>query len=295
MSALPSLKGLRAVEAAARLGSFTAAAVELCVTQTAVSRLVKLVEDQLQVRLFERHANALTLTAAGTRLLPHLSAGFARLSQGVAELRRQQDTRVLTLAAGPSFAMRWLIPRLARFHALHPDIDVRLTTALPSETPELRPDWNAAIRLLPAVPPGLRGDALFHARLLPVCRPEIAARLRRPADLAGETLLRVSQAPDDWPRWFAAQGLTPPTTQTLVFDFTAYALLAALDGLGVALAREPYVQDDLAARRLVAPFGPGLDEAQRWYLLYREEAQDSLAFRHFREWLLGVVQDLAPL
>lgn len=286
MTQLPSLRGLRAVEAAARLGSFTTAAAELHVTQTAVSRLVRQVEEQLGIELFRRHANMLTLTESGGRLLPHLSAGFARLRTGVEELR--EHSRALTLACGPAFAMRWLIPRLARFHARHPDIDVRLATALASEAPELRSDWDAAIRLLPGVPAGLAGAPLFGGRLLPVARPDVAAGLTDPADLANQTLLAVGQGAGDWPRWFAAAGIPLPTRSGfMAFDSAVFALQAALDGLGVALIREPYVEDDLAAGRLVTPFDLPLEDRGRvWYLVFRPEMHAAPALAAFRDWLV---------
>ena len=284
MPTLPSLKGLRAVESSARLGSFTAAAQELSVTQTAVSRLVKDVEAQLGVSLFERQANTLTLTPAGTRLLPHLSAAFARLIQGVDEARTQPTTQALTIGCGPTFAIRWLIPRLARFHSQHPGIDVRVATAMPSEAPALHTDWAAAIRMLPALPPGMHGDALFRPRLLPVCRPDIATRLHHPRDLANETLLATFTG-NAWPRWFAAVGLPSPSTPPHLFDFSAFALQGALDGLGIALAWEPYVVDDLAAGRLIAPFDATTDETRSWYLLYRETPAADSALDRFRGWM----------
>lgn len=291
MPALPSLKGLRAVEASARLGSFTAAASELHVTQTAVSRLVREVEQQLGVVLFRRSTNALATTDACARLLPHLSAGFASLERGVAEARAH--THGLTVACGPAFAMRWLIPRLARFHARHPEIDVRLATALPSEAPELRLEWDAAIRLLAGVPEGLAGVALFGARILAVARPDLAARIHGPDDLADHTLLAVGEGSGDWPRWFQGLGRElPERAGILAFDSSVFALQAALDGIGVALVREPYVADDLQAGRLV-PVSPHAleDQGRMWYLIHRPGRASAGALAALRDWLLERVTE----
>src|SRR5262249_24952193 len=120
-------------------------------------------------------------------------------------------------------------------------------------------------------------------------RPDIAARLKQPADLARHTLLDVRHSPEDWPRWLAAVGLPDRSRfQTLSFAYSAFAIQAALDGLGVALVREPYVADDLRVRRLATPFRQAIeDAAQRWRLIYRPEARSHASFRTFRRWLLA--------
>ena len=285
---LPSLRGLRAVEAALRLGSFAAAAKELGVTQTAISRLVKEVERQLARPLFERRANQSRPTAFALSLKPGLGDGFRRLEATVAEARRAIDDPTITLSVGPTFAMRWLIPRLTEFHATHPAIDLRLATTINRDiTPG--PETLAAIRLAGAQVPGFLSDALFSGRLTVVCRPDIARRLKAPADLAREKLLDVRHAPEDWPRWLAAAGLPDRARfQTLSFDFSAFAIQAALDGVGVALVRAPYILDDLRSGRLVAPFPLTIEDAQlRWRLIYRAEARSHAAFRTFRRWLLS--------
>jgi LysR family glycine cleavage system transcriptional activator/LysR family transcriptional regulator of beta-lactamase len=285
---LPSLRGLRAVEAALRLGSFAAAAKELGVTQTAISRLVKEVERQLARPLFERKANQSRPTAFAVSLQPGLSDGFRRLEATVAEARRAVDDPTITLSVGPTFAMRWLIPNLTEFHAIHPEIDLRLATTINREvTPG--PDTLAAIRLAGTQVPGFVTDALFSGRLMAVCRPDIAKRLKVPADLAREKLLDVRHSPEDWPRWLAAAGLPDRARfQVVSFDFSAFAIQAALDGLGVALIRAPYIAADLREGRLVAPFPLAIEETQlRWRLIYRPEARSHAAFRTFRRWLLA--------
>jgi DNA-binding transcriptional LysR family regulator len=184
--------------------------------------------------------------------------------------------------------MRWLIPHLTEFHASHPEIDLRLATTINREvTPG--PDTLAAIRLAGAQVPGFLSDGLFSGRLLAVCRPDVAQRLKTPADLAREKLLDVRHSPEDWPRWLEASGLPNRARfQTLSFDFSAFAIQAALDGLGVALIRAPYITADLREGRLVAPFPLAIEDAQlRWRLIYRADARSHGAFRTFRRWLLA--------
>ena len=289
----PSLKGLKAVEAALRLGSFVAAAEELNVTQTAVSRLVKLVEGQIGQILFERHANSLIPTPAGRSLAPLLDDAFRRLEAAVDSVRRT-SLPGLSVAVGPTFAMRWLIPRLQHFQRQHPGIEVRLVTAI-DDTVTLRPDWDATIRLSSAPLPGLLAEPLFSAALFPVAAPGLAATIRKLSDLQHQTLLEVAHSPNEWPRWLGMSGLDPARfRRRLSFDYSTYAIQAALDGLGVALVRAPYVEDDLAAGRLVRLFDLALsDPGRAWHLIYRDEVSRDAPFAAFRDWLLGEARSSA--
>lgn len=288
---LPSLKGLRAVEAALRLGSFALAADELSVSQTAVSRLVREAERSLGQRLFLRGANALSPTEVGAALAPRLSDAFRALESAVASLERRSAGPAVTVAVGPTFAMRWLIPRLPAFQRAHPEIEVRVVTTI-GDPEDLRPDWTAAIRLAEGPGTGRAGQRLFTAALFPVAAPALAAELRSVKDLARQTLLDVAHAPRDWPRWLSAAGLDPARfRRRLSFDYSAFALQAALDGLGVALARQPYVADDLAAGRLMRPFAIALEEPRRgWYLIHRPGTEAEPAFAAFRDWLDAVAR-----
>jgi len=285
---LPSLKGLRAIEAALRLGSFAAAAKELGVTQTAISRLVKDVERQLGRPLFQRQANQSVATPLALSLQAGLTDGFRRLEGTIGEARRSIEDPTVTLAVGPTFAMRWLIPRLTEFHAAYPRVDLRLATTIGREVAP-GPDTIASIRLAEPRIADFVSDALFPGRLIVVCRPNLAARLASPADLRNKTLLDVRHAPEDWPRWLAAAGLPDRARfQTLSFDYSAFAIQAALDGVGIALVREPYVTDDLRVGRLAAPFPLALEDKELcWRLIYRVEARSHASFRTFRRWLLA--------
>lgn len=280
----PFLNGIRAFEAASRAGSFTVAAAELHVTAAAVSRLVKLLEARMGVALFTRHANCLTLTEAGRQyrdgLVPLLDA-LARLTEQVAE---RGGRTVLTVGVGPTFAIRWLIPRLADWQRRHPAIEVRITTG--GATVPFVEGWTCGIRLGDGAWPGLVATSLFAADLLPVCRPAIAVRLATPGDLERECLLRVEHAPEDWPRWLEAAGAPGLRAEGPVFDVYGQTLQAATDGLGVAMGIRPYVDDDLAAGRLVAPFALSVPKGRGWWLVHREARAAEPGLRAFRDWLL---------
>lgn len=284
MRRLPSLNGLRAFEAAARHGSFTAASDELHVTQAAVSRMVRLLEERLGFALFERRPNGLALTPQGKALQPAITAAFDAIAGITEQVAAMRNVPVLTLGVGPSFAVRWLIPRLASFHSAHPEIEVRIATG--GAINPYRDDWTCGIRLGDGEWPGYEAEPLFSADLFPVCTAAIAKRLSQPVDLRKETLLQVAHAPEDWPLWLAAAGV-PARDQALGprFDNYAMALQAALDGVGVAIGLRPYVQDDIAAGRLVAPFELAVPKGQAWYLVYQPFRQGDPALTAFREWL----------
>jgi len=180
------LNGIKAFEAAARTGSFAAAGAELNVSAAAVSRMVHLLEERLGVALFERKANRLATTAAGRAYQSGLTPIFDALASLTAQVTAPSSVRVLTIGVGPTFAMKWLIPRLADFRKSEPDIDVRITTggvAVP-----FGEDWSCGIKLGDGEWPGLIAEPLFAADLLPVCAPRLAGALKRPTDLKGPTL-----------------------------------------------------------------------------------------------------------
>lgn len=281
---LPPLNGLKAFEAAARTGSYVAAAAEMNVSPSAISRLVKLLEARLGVALFVRRANGLTLTDAGTAYLSEISAAFQRIAAATARLA-EGGRRTLVVGAGPTLAMRWLIPRLTHFHAAHGDIDVQISTQIAGAEP-MRPGWHAAIRLGDGRWPGLSSTFLFTADLFPVAAPDLAARLKTPADLAQMPLLEAANARGDWPLWLQKAGLSETVSlkRALAFDYPAFALQAAIDGLGVAMARAPFVADDLKAGRLVKPFDLTAPQERGWWLIHRTEAEADPALAAFKSW-----------
>jgi len=281
---LPHLNGLRAFDAAARCGSFAAAAAELNVSAAAVSRMVRVLEERLGVALFERGANRLRLTPHGRTFSVGLSPILDALAQLTEQVKTQAGSRALTVGVGPTFAVRWLIPRLPSFQEAAPDIDVRITTG--GAAAPFADDWNCGIKLGDGEWPGLVSEPLFAADLLPVCAPRLALQLKRPGDLKGPSLLRVAHSPDDWPLWLKASGVPRVTARGPEFQFYGQALQAAVDGLGIAMGIRPYIDDDLAAGRLVAPFALSVPKGMRWYLVYRSFHTEQRDFAAFRRWIV---------
>jgi DNA-binding transcriptional LysR family regulator len=284
---LPSLNGLRAFEAAGRHGSFKAAAEELNVTQTAVSHMVRLLEDHLGFALFRRHANRLELTDQGRAFQPGLTDALdaiARLTEQVASMRAGP---VLTVGVAPALALHWLIPRLASFNRNHPHIEVRVATGgamLP-----LRDDWTCTVRRGMGDWHGYIAEELFPSTLVPVCTPAIAAGLLHPRDLHAATLIVVSHLREQWTWWFEAAGLSAPIqpANEVSFESSVMAIQAVLDGVGVAVAQLPYVSEALAAGRLVTPFPITAQKYEGWYLAYRPIRDKDSALGAFRNWLHG--------
>jgi LysR family glycine cleavage system transcriptional activator len=287
---LPSLNGLRAFEAAARHLSFTKAAAELNVTQTAVSHQIRRLEGQLGLRLFTRRNRTLALTPAALDYLPSVRAAFEDLRGATERLLRPQRDGVLTVSALPTLAAKWLVPRLAAFQEAHPGIEVRISTATRAVDFK-REEIDVAIRYGGGRWPGLRAVWLMAEEIFPVCSPALLAGerpLRRPADLAAHTLLHVNLYVDEWLLWLTAAGLPPSLAQRgLTFDLNLMALQAALDGLGVALGRSAFVEADLAAGRLVAPFDIVVPATSSFYVVAPEATADSPKIALFRNWLVA--------
>ena len=284
MRRLPPLNALRAFEAAARSVSFARAADELHVTPAAISRMVRLLEERLGLALFQRTANRLLLTTSGQAYQRGLTPLFDAIASLTAEVTAPTAPRVLTVGVGPTFAIRWLIPRLADFRRAAPDIEIRITTG--GAAAPFAEGWTCGITLGDGVWPNLVAEPLFTADLTPVCTQAVAATLRSPADLRPATMLRVAHAPEDWPLWLAAAGLAGCKPGGPDFDFYSQSLQAALDGLGVAMGIRPYIDDDLRAGRLVAPFALSIPKGKGWFLVHRQSRTTDPAFATFRDWLL---------
>jgi LysR family transcriptional regulator, glycine cleavage system transcriptional activator len=288
MRRLPHLNGVKAFEAAARCGSFAGAAAEMNVSAAAVSRLVRLLEGRLGVDLFERGANRLALTPQGRMYQVGLSPLFDALAQLTEQVRGQAASRVLTIGVGPTFAVRWLIPRLESFRRTAPNIDVRITTG--GAAAPFADDWTCGIKLGDGKWSGLVAERLFDADLTPVCTPRLAQRLRSPRTLKPQSLLRVAHAREDWPLWFKAAGLTGMHAAGPMFEFYGQALQAAADGVGVSLGIRPYIDDDLKAGRLVAPLKVAVSKGSGWYLIFKSARSEDAAFVAFRRWIHKAVE-----
>jgi LysR family glycine cleavage system transcriptional activator len=295
---LPSLNGLRAFEAAARHLSFTLAASELNVTQTAISHQIRRLEEELGIRLFIRQNRALALTAEARDYLPGVRAAFNDLRLATDRLLRKDDDKVLTVSTLASLAAKWLLPRLTDFQEQHPGIDVRITTST-SLVDFQRDNVDAAIRYGRGQWPGLRADWLMADELFPVCSPSLLRGdkpLRQPGDLKGYPLLHTSNAnSDDWRLWLTAAGLPADIARQpgITFDMIFMTIQAAIDGIGVAMGRTSYVQDDIAKGRLVVPFKIALPADAGFYLVAPEGRREAPKLAAFRDWMIAATQNKA--
>jgi len=284
---LPSLNALRAFEAAARHGSFVAAAEELEVTPAAISHQIKGLEEHLGLALFTRHRRAVSLTSAGHRLLPGLSDGFARITAAVAAVA-PHGRGPLTVAAVPGFAGRWLAPRLEAFLAAHPDVAVRLE---PKGGP-IHPGQEAVDLAVCTAPVGDGAEPLFEDWVFPVCAPVLRVALTAPGNLSMQTLLvdRSAEAEGGgaWAAWLEKAGVPAlKPKEWREFTHAAPALDAALRAEGVALARGSMVAAELRAGTLVRPFEMAVP-AGAPYVLLRDGKRDLLGgAQAFRDWLKG--------
>jgi LysR family glycine cleavage system transcriptional activator len=293
---LPSLNGLRAFEAAARHLSFTLAASELNVTQTAISHQIRRLEEELGIRLFVRQNRALTLTPEARDYLPGVRAAFNDLRLATDRLLRKDDDKVLTVSTLASLAAKWLLPRLTDFQEHHPGIDVRITTST-SLVDFQRDNVDAAIRYGRGQWPGLRADWLMADELFPVCSPSLLRGdkpLRCPEDLKSHMLLHTSNAnSDDWRLWLTAAGQPADIARQpgITFDMIFMTIQAAIDGIGVAMGRTSYVRDDIAKGRLVVPFKIALPADAGFYLVAPEGRREAPKLAAFREWMFAATQN----
>ncbi|WP_114954668.1 LysR family transcriptional regulator [Sphingosinicella terrae] len=278
------LNQLRAFEAAARHLNFTRAAIELCVSQGAVSHQVALLEQRLGARLFRRLPRGLALTDEGAALVPVLAESFDRVGATLDLFVGGRFREVLNVGVIGTFAVGWLLPRLHRFARDHPGIDLRLMTN--NNRVDLAGEGlDCAIRYGDGAWHGTQAVPILDAPLAPLAAPPVAARLKAPADLQRETLLRSYRA-DEWPRWFALAGAASPPLRGPVFDSSALMIAAALSGHGIALAPPVMFANELSAERLVQPFAIALP-AGRYWLTRLNSRRETAAMRVFREWLEG--------
>ncbi len=285
------LNALRAFEASARHLNFTRAAVELCVTQAALSHQIKGLETRLGVDLFRRLPRGVMLTDEGAALLPVLSNAFDSIGSLLDRFVDGRLRTALTVGVVGTFAANWLLPRLGAFAATHPSIDLRLL-ANNNRVDVAREGLDLAIRFGDGAWPGLLATLIMSAPLAPMATPRIAAMAQQKkgvADLAGLTLLR-SYRGDEWPRWFAAAGLPDQPALGPVFDSALALATAAAGGGGVALLPVALFGGDIAARRLSLLSATSVDVGGYWLTRLRSRPETP-AMESFRLWL----QDAATL
>lgn len=290
---LPPLNGLRAFEAAARHMSFTDAAEELSVTQAAISHQVRGLELRLGLKLFVRRNRSLLLSEAGQAYLPSVRAAFDQLNEATEKLLQKDRGGHLTVTTTSSFAVKWLVPRLGGFQRANPEIDVRVSTGT-GLVDFSREDVDIGIRYGRGQWPSLTAERLVSEDVMPVCAPSLVKglnALRKPADLKRFTLLHIGSFPDDWQVWLTAAGVRGvEASRGVSFDFPLAAYQAAMDGLGVALGRQPLVEPDLKAGRLVVPFDFKRSSEFAYYLVYPPEAIRRRKIKAFRDWVVSLAE-----
>lgn len=289
MRRLPPLAALRAFEAAARHLSFKRAADELTVTPTAISHQVRLLEDTLGQRLFERRTRQVILTAAGHALYAPLRDGFDAIADAVDSVWATTTPGAVTLTATMAFTSKWLAPRVAAFRTRFPGISLRLLAS--DDVIDLRAGGaDIAVRYGGGTYPGCRSQLLFQGSFAPVCSPRL--NIRGPADLERHTLIHsewrhVDERTPIWPRWYAKAGLRyRPTESEVVFSDETHAIQAAVAGQGIALVSLALVADELETRALVAPFGPIL-QGHGFHVVTPDSRADDANVGSVREWLAG--------
>ncbi|WP_224007871.1 LysR family transcriptional regulator [Aureimonas sp. SA4125] len=282
------LNALRAFEASARHLSFTRAAIELRVTQAAVSHQVKALEQRLGTVLFKRLPRGLMITAEGEAVLPEIRDAFDRMAGALGRFDGGHRSEVLMLGAVGTIAVGWLLPRLGGFRAQHPHVDLRLSTN--NNRVDLAAEGlDYAIRFGNGAWQGTDATPLFEAPLSVLCQPSIGATLHRPEDVLRQTLLRSYRA-EEWANWLAAAGVAGPVpvVGTLTFDSSLAMMEAALQGAGLALCPPKMFARQIALGLLAQPFDITTSMGSYW-LTRLQSREETPAMSAFRNWLMAEV------
>ncbi|WP_312840242.1 LysR substrate-binding domain-containing protein [Delftia tsuruhatensis] len=281
------LSALRAFEAAARLGSFKQAADDLAVTPTAISHQIRALEEQLGLALFDRQVRKVVLTEAGAQLYPVLRDGFDAFAATLERLLQKRLRAQVSISATNAFTVKWLVPRMASFRAMHPEVDLQLQAS--DDVVDLRSHAvDIAVRYGRGPYPGLVAEPLFSDRFAPVANPRLG--VLGPADLAGLPLIRFDWktahvSNPTWERWFDEAGLVwnSPAGQ-LRFSDEGHAIQAAIAGHGIALVSLALVAEDIAAGHLLQPFGPSIT-GHTYHLAVGEQRKPGPHVRAVMDWL----------
>jgi DNA-binding transcriptional LysR family regulator len=284
---LPPMAMLHSFAAAARHGSFSRAAVEVGLTQSAISRQIANLEEWLGVSLFDRAGRRVRLNEAGRAYADEVVPALGAIRRATARAMARPSERVIELATLPGFGMRWLAPRLPRLTEQHPDLIVNFA-ARSDEFDFATEPFDAAIHFGRPDWPGAVCDLLFREAAIPVVSPALAEGLREPRDLAKLPLLVQSNRRDAWARWFAlAQVDYVPAGPLPGFSHFLMLAQAAAAGAGAALVPSFLIEPELASGALVRPFGLALPSERAYYLAYPPAKMESSAFRQLRDWMLA--------
>jgi LysR family glycine cleavage system transcriptional activator len=295
---LPSLSALLAFEAVARRLSFSRAAEDLHVTPGAISQQIRLLEGLLGESLFARTKRSVALTELGMQMLPDVQLGLETLSRAITSRTKSSTGRSLTISVAPSFASKWLLPRLTDFTDRYPDIDLRISATV--ALAEFKRDRvDLAIRLGRGSYPDLHAELLFGEMLAPLCSPKLLKSkgpLRKPDDLGSHRLLHDTSIPGEterssWERWLELAGAKHVSAQRGTrFSLAELALQAAIDGAGVVLGRMVLAERDLTAGRLVRPFKAILPLDVSYFLVMPKGSARRRDIQCFRDWLYGALK-----
>ncbi len=290
---LPPLNSLKCFEAAGRLLSFTAAAKELNVTQAAISHQIKQIEAYLGLSLFDRYPRRLSLTESGKTLLPEVTEAFDRVSAAVGALGQDRYSSQISVRLGPSFAARWLSPRLKYFWLQYPEIDLCLFHVANAPTDFAREDIDIAVTYGNGDWPGVVADKLLGLDFFPICSPGFMHNdkpLTKLENLRYYTLLHDA-GHSCWRDWLELAGVDDLKAESgNIIDDTNVLIQAAVDGQGIALGSSAFVQDLLDSGRLVKPFDITLRNEFAYYVVCPESHLKNPAVRAFKEWLLSLVE-----
>ncbi|MFB9150501.1 LysR substrate-binding domain-containing protein [Roseovarius ramblicola] len=290
---LPSIASLRALEALDRLGSATAAAAELSLTQSAVSRQLKTLEDFIGHPILTREGRGVRLTPEAADYAARVRGALEQIAQATMRLSVNAAGGTLSLAILPTFGMRWLVPRLPDFAHRHPEVTINLSTRLDKFNFASEP-FDAALHFGQPDWPGTGALRLRHEAMVAVATPDFLSRqraLRGPRDLLRLPLLHIGTRPDAWADWFAARGVTGAPIGGTIHDQFATIMQMALHGMGVALLPDYLVEQELATGRLVAPCGGPVTMRGAYYLVWPERRAQDAALSAFRDWLAGQADD----
>ncbi|RQS02388.1 LysR family transcriptional regulator [Burkholderia sp. Bp9002] len=285
MRRLPSLNALQIFDIVARHGSFTRAAEQLCLTQGAVSRQILALEGFYQFPLFKRTPKGLTLTAEGELLLPTVRESFARIEEVSMRLSRRRTELALKV---PTCVMQWMLPRIMRFQAEHPELQVQITTTWEHYVDFRMEPFDAAVIYAAGAGTDMHAIPLFDEQLTPVCAPGLLARqpLAGLDDLAGQTLLHPTRDHRDWKRWLEHAGAPHvDATRGLSFDTLDLATHAAIDGYGIAIGDRTLVDENVASNRLVMPFDVSMPTGMGYYFVYPAGVEQHQKLLLFGAWI----------
>lgn len=293
------MNALKAFDAAARCKGFTAAAQEISVSPAAISRHVGNLEDYLGVNLFERHHNEIELTRAGEQYFARIRSALDVIEDASRQMTRQPNSRQVSITALPTIAMMWLIPKLPRFQALHPRVEVQISTNV-AQIDEIDMELDGVDVALHFSISDISSDychLLFETELQAICSPELVSAspgLREPRDILSHVMLHTMNGLTQWHQWLQAAGLDPSAaTRQMKFGNSSLAMKAAIDGLGLALSESAFIKDEVAVGRLVSPFEMRLRTGNKYFMTINPARARSPGVQAFHEWVLAEVGEAA--